>query len=234
MKRNLTALIIALSSAVTASATLYSSSPDYNIPDDGSLQSFSITVSGNPETSITDVNVTLNISGGFNSDLYGYLVFDNGTAGNHADDRTVVLLNRIGITGSNPYGASGEGMNVTLSDGATDIHSAGDGVLANTWAPDGRAISPLSTGAQFDAASRQNGSEPLGLFDGLNPNGTWTLFLADMSGGETSTLVSWGLDIEAVPEPTTWALVIFAGLAGTVKLGRWAQRQRRSAGEFQV
>jgi subtilisin-like proprotein convertase family protein len=53
----------------------------------------------------------------------------------------------------------------------------------------------------------------LSSFNGLNPNGSWTLFLADMSGGAVSTLQSWELDITgtaAVPEP---ASIIEAGLA---------------------
>ncbi len=38
-------------------------------------------------------------------------------------------------------------------------------------------------------------------FNGMNPNGTWTLFVADMSGGGVSTVTAWGRDITAVPEP---------------------------------
>jgi hypothetical protein len=46
------------------------------------------------------------------------------------------------------------------------------------------------------------GGNPLGLYDGKNPNGIWTLYLMDGVGGEEqSTLVDWSLDITAVPEP---------------------------------
>jgi hypothetical protein len=51
------------------------------------------------------------------------------------------------------------------------------------------------------------------------------LFLADMSSGETSTVTSWRLELEAVPEPVTWALIVFGGVAGTVGAGRWARRR---------
>jgi hypothetical protein len=54
----------------------------------------------------------------------------------------------------------------------------------------------------------------------MNPNGTWTLFIADLSGGEQSTLVSWSLDITAVPEPVNVALGIFAGVFLVVILAR--------------
>jgi len=63
-------------------------------------------------------------------------------------------------------------------------------------------------------------------FNGLNPNGTWTLFFADLSGGDASTLVSWGLDIAAVPEPTTWALVGFGLMFGGVTGARMIRLRR--------
>jgi len=215
MKQNLWAAVLAVSGAVSAQAALYPSGTlDAPIPEIGGsvdLYSTSINVSGSP-TSITDVNVILNISGGYNPDLYGYLVY-NGT--------TVVLVNRINVRTATPFGLSGAGMNVTLSDGATDIHNAGAGVLNSTYSPDGRAISPLSSGVTFDGASRQNSGNPLGLYDGMNPNGTWTLYFGDFSGGEVSMLNSWSLDISAVPEPATVALTIFAVLFGGVQFLRW-------------
>ena len=58
------------------------------------------------------------------------------------------------------------------------------------------------------------------------PNGTWTLFIADLSAGEQSTLLDWGLDITAVPEPVTSALLVFAGVLGCVTLARKALTSR--------
>lgn len=43
-------------------------------------------------------------------------------------------------------------------------------------------------------------------FSGLDPNGTWTLYVADVSGGDLHQLNSWGLDFAnpvVVPEPTS-------------------------------
>ena len=65
----------------------------------------------------------------------------------------------------------------------------------------------------------------LSSFNGLDPNGSWTLFLADMSGGDQSTLASWSLEISIVPEPTTVALMVF-GVAG---LGVWVSRRLRTS-----
>ena len=63
---------------------------------------------------ITDVSVTLNLSGGWNGDLYAYLVHGSGFA---------VLLNRVGRDTGNAAGYGTAGMNVTLSDAAMLEHS---------------------------------------------------------------------------------------------------------------
>jgi MYXO-CTERM domain-containing protein len=61
----------------------------------------------------------------------------------------------------------------------------------------------------------------LSNFIGLNPNGTWTLFVADQSAGETSTLQSWSMTITGVPEPSA---ALLGGLGVLLLL-----RRRRSA-----
>ena len=61
-------------------------------------------------------------------------------------------------------------------------------------------------------------------FDGTNPNGAWTLFLADLDFGEQGTLVKWGMVVTAVPEPSAWTLLGLGGFA----LGMRFLRRRRS------
>lgn len=157
------------------------------------------------DSQITDVNVVLTITGGYNGDLYGYLVHSSGFT---------VLLDRVGSgSGSEPqftYGFSTAGFGtITLDDDSLngDIHGIVN-PAGGTYASDGGALDS---------------------FNGLNPNGTWTLFLADLSGGETSTLVSWGLDIEAVPEPTTWALIGFGTIFLVSGVARVVRRRRAAA-----
>jgi len=144
---------------------------------------------------ITDVSVNLDISGGFNGGLYGYLVLQS--AG--GPTATEILLNLVGTSSSNPIGSAGAGFNnITLSDAGTvngSIHGA-TGIPTGTWLPD----SVKSLGQTFG---------------GLNPNGTWTLFLADLDAGTASpTLESWGLNVNAVPEPGQTAAMALLGLAG--------------------
>jgi hypothetical protein len=155
---------------------------------------------------ITSVNVDLDISGGYNGDLYGYLALQDAN-GNTA---TEILLNEIGTSPSNPFGSSGSGLDVILSDSGTvngSIHWA-PGIPTGTWLPD----SPNTLD---------------GTFGGLTADGTWTLFLADMSvGGGTSTLNSWGLDInvQAVPEPAETGLLGMGGAA--LALETWRRHKR--------
>ena len=148
-----------------------------------------------PMEVITDLAVTLNVSGSFNGDLFAYLVHDSGHA---------VLLNRVGKTLANPMGYSDPGLNVTFIDSAPagDIHSYRPdpntplpGALTGTWAPDGRDTDPLLV---LDVDPRP---ATLSAFSGLNPNGRWTLFIADVDGIYANTLVSWGLQIHGTNAP---------------------------------
>ena len=185
---------------------------------------------------ISDVSVTLNISGGYNGDLYAYLSYGG---------VLVPLLNRVGVGSGNAFGYGDAGFNVTLSSaGAYDVHSYGShspsfsgGQLTGTWQPDGRAIDPQGAPSTFDSSS---GRLNFAQYNGMNPNGTWTLFLADLSAGGQSQLVSWELDLtsSAVPEPVNVALGIFAGVflvvtfARSQQLRNRAQRLRVAAGQW--
>jgi subtilisin-like proprotein convertase family protein len=156
--------------------------------------------------SIANATVSLNISGGFNGDLYLYLAGPSGGF--------VTLLNRVGVARGNAVGYSDTGFNLKFDDSTSfeNIHFYqnssytlnGSGQLTGTWATDGRNIDPLATPAVFDATQP---SLFLDSFNGTDPNGTWTLFIADLSNGGQSTLVSWGLSIVTVPEPSMYALM---------------------------
>jgi hypothetical protein len=137
------------------------------------------------------VSVDLNISGGYNGGLFGYLVLQDA----NGNVTTEILLNHVGTTPSNPLGSSGSGFNITLSDSGRvngSIHGA-TGIPTGTWLPD--------SGNSLD-----------GTFGGMTANGTWTLFLADLyGGGGTSTLNSWGLDV-SVPDRMQTGLML--GMSG--------------------
>ena len=201
------------------------------IPDgDPNGISSTINVSGSGGLRVVAVQVFLEVSGGYNGDLDAYLSF-----GGHA----AVLLNRIGKTGSDPFGYDtagfGDGSHTfnnggtwysfMLDDAAsTDIHTYSGGTsgdpITGAYQPDGRTTDPQLV---VDTDAR---GAPLGSFDSLSPNGDWTLFFADMAGGGgsgSSTLVGWGLEIESVPEPANVALGLCGGIFGIITL--WRRRE---------
>src|ERR1017187_6874422 len=137
------------------------------IPD-GSLTGWAetpnVTVAGLDR--ITDLSVSLNLSGGWNGDLYAYLVHSSGFA---------VLLNRVGRDTGNTPGYGTAGMNVTFNDaGLANIHSVSAPVSGGIYRPDGLNINPLSSPATFSGTTP---STPLSSFNGVDPNGSWTLFI---------------------------------------------------------
>jgi len=176
---------------------------------------------------IQSFNVTLDITGGFNGDLYAYLVSPTGAF--------IVLFNRTGIGGNDFFGYDDTGFNLTFSSTAVNnIHNYrnlsytlnGSGQLTGTWAADGCNIDPQSSPSLFDTTSP---STPLSSIIGTNPNGDWTLFVADLSGGYQSTWHDWSLGlVSAVPEPSTGQLGLLAGLFGWV-IFHWHQRTKSSA-----
>jgi len=184
------------------------------IPDGnpvGVMEQFNVTsISG----SITNVQVTLDITGGFNGDLYAYLVSPQG--------QLVVLLNRPGVTGSNPFGYGDAGMNITL-DGleGNNIHDYGSmpgySLNGTTWAADGRNVNPLAAGnILYGTPTTAN----LSLFQNTDPNGVWTFFIADLgTGGGSASLNNVVLTIMTVPEPQTWVM-LGSGLAVLALLRR--------------
>ena len=156
-------------------------------------------------TEITSVTLSIYLENGYNGDLYAYLTHDSGFA---------ILLNRSGRTASDSFGYGDSGFNITFDDAAANnIHTYRDqsiptpgNPLTGNWQPDGRNIDPDLV-EDTDASSAV-----LGSFVSENANGGWTLFIADLSGGSTTTLNSWSMQITGVPEPGTVSLVALAGV----------------------
>ena len=142
---------------------------------------------------ISAISVTLNISGGYNGDIYAYL--------SHGS-QSVVLLNQINGTAAN-----GSGFDITLIGGTGNSIQTASGTA-------GQVLS----GTTFTAYQNLN------LFNTTDPSGNWTLFFADLSPGDTSTLNSFSLDITAVPEPVTLALGLFVAMLLALAGIRWAWR----------
>src|SRR5213075_3123189 len=103
-------LTLCVLSALTAYAQSFQTNVNTAIPDANPTGiSSTIDVQGlGPQ--LADITVSLDISGGFNGDLYAYL--------SHGSTGFAVLLNRVGKTTSDPFGYSDQGFHVNLSDAA--------------------------------------------------------------------------------------------------------------------
>jgi len=208
------ALALANASAIVFSTnwTMSATVPDNNPSGLANVQ----TVSGLTDTLISDISVKLNLTGGWNGDLFAYLTHGSGF---------VVLLDRVGQNNVGPTGYGDAGMNVTFTSSAGgNIHNYGGGSIFSTpptgsFLPDNSAITVALPGS-------------LSSFVGLDPNGTWTLFVSDLSGGGVTTLAGWGLDLNlvAIPEVETYVAAALAGLFGAFWLNRqiWGRKQTQA------
>jgi subtilisin-like proprotein convertase family protein len=209
------ALIIAAGARAQTVTNSYYQAVNAVIPDDNPNGiASSIAVSG-VNGAISGISVTLDITNGYNGDLYGFLVNSNGGAFS-------VLLNRAGVQSGNAFGYSDSGFHVTFTDTAmNNVHfyqSGGftldaSGALTGIWGADGRNIDPAANPATLGGTSP---TATLSQFVGTNPNGEWTLFLEDSSGGYQSTLQDWQLQIQSVPEPTSGRLVVLSAALAAI------------------
>ncbi len=164
------------------------------------------TINDSAILSLTRVEVGLHLIGtpvgnGFASDMFVSLNQDFGP--------TSILLNRVGVSGSDPVGFFYDGWNVMFRDGAAngDVHvfDPGTGVLTGTYEPDGRT-SPMDTLR----------TSLLDVFNGRAGNGDWRLAVGDLSAGGQMQLVDWSLTLQGetvVPEPSSLSLIALAAIA---------------------
>jgi hypothetical protein len=152
-------------------------------------------------TYITGATVYLSMGGGWAGDLYAYVT--------HASGFTV-LLNRPGRSLENIAGSGANELQISFTDTAlSDIHTGlpASGSAVGFFQPDAREIDPDNS---LDSSPR---AAFLSSFNGLDPNGEWTLFVADLSGGDQMILYDWAVTLKGVPEPSTTLLAILGGAA---------------------
>jgi len=182
--------------AQTFSFNFNTTGTDIGSPTDGSYTRVSTDVTGIDASKQYYVSLSLNIEGtatAFNGDYLATL-----TRG--SDSKTITLFNRVGLVeGGNGY--NDNGMNIKLDDRSTigiqtyqnQVQVPAGTQLTGTYASKDSSLTQFKTGTQ---------------------NGTWNLFLYDMSDGGTGQLISSTLTFTVVPEPATIGLVSALGLLG--------------------
>lgn len=207
MKKLITALLAA-GGALQSPAISFDFGVGQEIAGGGAVGTYNRQYISTTVASITDLNVSLDISGDFNGDLYALLVHES--SGFYS-----VLLNRMGRTAGNPDGSGSDGLLITLDDQAgQDVHmvDAASGLVTGWFQPDGREADPSLV---LDNSAR---TALLDEFNGIDPNGYWTLFVSDVSALGESRLEGWSLHFNsAAPVPElisgNWLLISFASLA---------------------
>lgn len=174
-----------------------------------------------------EITVSLSVEptgfGAFNGDYYAYLFHETPLG---SDFGLAILMNRVGSSAGMPNGYSDSGFSLTFSDSASqDIHQyrvslggAPSGLVSGNWQPDGRRVDPL---VSLDTSPRTAFLGPLGQMD---PNGQWTLFVADMEAGGTGKLTGWEVRATAVVPEAPALMLLGIGSVACV-----AFRRRRSA-----
>ncbi|HKX56808.1 MAG TPA: IPTL-CTERM sorting domain-containing protein [Xanthomonadales bacterium] len=98
------------------------------------------------------------------------------------DATSVVIMDRPGFTGSG-FGCSADNVLAVLSD-------LGTGPVENTCFANPAIAGTLTP------------NNLLSTFDGLNGNGTWSLMVEDLAGGDSGTLNDWSLGAACGGDPT--------------------------------
>ena len=171
-------------------------------------------INANADDTVGGLTISLTVSfspgSNGNGNMYAYLVSPNDTLVQLFGSQSGGETYGIGGDSGNLFGNSGSGLNnVTLSDSAaTSIQNAPDGTITGTY----QAMGNLSA------------------VNGSSANGNWTLVFANVaSGGPAATLTDWSLNISAVPEPVTQALIIFGASILLLRFGRWCRKRLRGS-----
>jgi hypothetical protein len=226
-------LALGLASAPAGIITTISSGTiDLSVPSGnpaGIVSALNVSGMGNILSSGDNVSVTLNISGGWNGDLYAYLSFDG---------QTVNLLNSPGQNTYPALGYQNAGYNnVTLSDGSYgNINTIGSFTYPGTG--------PQVTGGPYNPADGNagipgsynltGGATAFQTYNGINPNGSgssgWVLFVANLNeGSPATTLDSWSLTLDTTPVPVPEPVNVALGVVGMlfvliIVASRWANK----------
>lgn len=195
---------VGIASAANADVATFSNNTPITIQfGAASVYPSNIVVSGIVGT-VTDVNVTL--TGFSHPYVYDVDILLVGPTG-----ANIIPMSDIGV-----FGTTASNANITFDDQGVAF-PGGVGAI-----PSGNYI-PTNNGAgdTFPApAPAASGLTALSTFNGLNPNGTWALYVADdFTTDDGSISGGWSIQITytAVPAPGAMALL---GLAGMVGRGR--------------
>jgi subtilisin-like proprotein convertase family protein len=165
-------------------------------PTTADLYPPTISVTGLDGQSISHLTVTLSgLTHTFPSDLDILLAGPNG--------QVSMLMSEVG--GNTRFPVSN--LTLTLDDSAASSLPIDSMLVSGTFQPT-RQFPTLSFDFPSPApAGSSSAPAALSIFNGTNPNGTWSLFVVDESSPDSGTIsMGWSMDVTTVPEPGTFAM----------------------------
>lgn len=222
MKRLLLASLFVFASPSLAEEVVICAVGSINIPD-GLTSGLSLPLNISEETTgrvVVSVSVDLEIEHPWIGDLVVRLI--------NPDGATVVDL--LARTGTVPYGFPGP------------FGCGGDDVLALLEDAAADSVEEVcAIGVQPVLAGSLRPSEPLAAFNGLDPEGTWTLLISDRQSGDSGQLISACLRLEVAEDcdgdgvPDACSCVgdldgdnLVSGADLTILLGAWGSASKNA------
>ena len=186
-------------------ATTISNPGAISFPDSGAATPYPSNIVSGLTGTITDVNVTISgLSHTFPDDIDILLVGPGG--------QTILLMSDSGAA------IDITNVTITFDDAASSSLPNGPTVTSGTFKPIDYNGNDGPNDTFPGPAPAGPYSSLLSVFNGTNPNGTWSLFVLDDQAQDIGSIANgWSLDITtaAVPEPGSLMLLSlgFAGLA---------------------
>lgn len=208
------------------SITLTDANPIPTAPTVASSYPSTINVSDLQTIPILGNNVTLTLNNfattGFAEDLDMLLVGPTGAS--------LIIWSDVGTPTPTAVGP----LTITLSDAGANFLPVGASLSSGTFRP-------TNGGAALDAGNFPSPAPPgsygnpgpngtatfASIFNNTNPNGLWSLYIIDDTwdgNGQTMTIGSWSLDINAPVIPEPGSVTLIAGAACLLGLARFRRR----------
>jgi hypothetical protein len=153
---------------------------------------------------VTDINVTL--TGFTHPYVYDVDILLVGPTG-----ANIIPMSDIGV-----FGTTASNANITLDDQGVAFPGGAGAIPSGNYIPTNNGA-----GDPFAApAPAPSGLTALSTFNGLDPNGTWSLYVMDdFTTDDGSISGGWSIQITYTPVPAPGAMALL-GLAGMVGRGR--------------
>ena len=215
MKFRFLLLLLVVFASSSALAQTFSNTNPIQINDAAAATPYPSTITVSGLGSLISITVTL-----------------TGLTHSFPDDVDILLVDPLGYAavifsdvGGGPD-LTGNSYTITLDD-AAPLNVPDNGPLLSS------TFKPTNAGAGTDPfpapAPSGTTASALSTFNGINPNGTWSLYVVDdtaVDGGMISGGWSMTISAAAIPEPSTWTLFLFCGTVATLVVGYSRQRKR--------